>query len=229
MISIGEIEQAFKDVFQDGDGLVQSIDTVFEMGEGETFYKLVVSIHGLAVEDTMIIHTKFIFKTDLEKRLITENRFTYLYDINCIYHSKDFKNISELKSKMSNIVESNDFGDDIKQLSDFIEAPAMFLNHYLTKEKVTEHSVHEVIYQPKFKTTPCNETTFDFEINIDNNYKFDLSISKVESDEVENEKIYRYQFKFMDEVTTEESDSLENLHFMIGSNIVKILEDKLRG
>ena len=35
--------------------------------DNEEFYKLVISIHGLSMEDTLIIHTKFIFKTDLEK------------------------------------------------------------------------------------------------------------------------------------------------------------------
>jgi len=200
------------------------------MGDDESYYKLVMSIHGLSVEDTMIIHTKFIFKTDLEKRLVTEDSFTYLYDINCVYHNIGFQGLEDMKTKVEGIVESNNFGDDIKLLSDFIEAPAMFLNHYLRREKVTEYSVHEVIYQPKFKTTPCEETTFDFEVNVNNNHKFDVSISKIENDiEDENVDVYRYQFKFMDEVITEESDTLENIHFMMGYNIAKILDDKLKG
>ncbi len=229
MVSIREIEQVFKNVFQEEEGLVQSIETVYEMGEDKSYYKLVMSIHGLVVEDTMIIHTKFIFKTDLEKRLVTEDSFTYLYDINCVYHTMEFKSLEDMEKKVEDIVESNNFGDDIKLLSDFIEAPAMFLNHYLRREKITEYSVHEVIYQPKFKTTPCNETTFDFEVNINNNHKFDVSISKVENTEDADEDMYRYQFKFMDEVITEESDTLENIHFMIGSNVAKILDDKLKG
>jgi hypothetical protein len=223
MIGIGEIEEAFKDIFQGEEGLVRSIDTVYEMAEDRSHYRLVVSIHGLSVEDTMIIHTKFIFYTDLEKRLITDNSFTYLYDINCIYHVVEFSDVADVKKKIEDIVESNDFGDDIKKLSDFIEAPAMFLNHYLRKENITKYSVFEVKYEPKFKTQPCDQTTFDFEININNNHKFDVSISKVDQDTPS----YKFQFKFMDDITTEESEVLDNIHFIIGSSIVEILDDKL--
>ena len=230
MIRIAEVEQAFKDIFQEEDGMAQSIETVYEISNDEKFYRLVITIHGLSVEETMIIHTKFIFKTDLEKRLLIDKSFTYLYDINCIYHKMDFQNVIDMKNKIENIVEQNNFGDDIKILSDFIEAPAMFLNYYMRRAEITEYSVFDVKYEPKFKTQPCDSTTFDFEININNNYKFDVSIYKVdrESDDEEPDT-YRFNFKFMDEITTEESDSLQNIHFMIGSNIAKILDKKLKG
>lgn len=230
MIRIAEVEQAFKDIFQEEDGMAQSLETVYEISNDEKFYRLVITIHGLSVEETMIIHTKFIFKTDLEKRLLIDKSFTYLYDINCIYHKMDFQNVIDMKNKISNIVEQNNFGDDIKILSDFIEAPAMFLNYYMRRAEITEYSVFDVKYEPKFKTQPCDSTTFDFEININNNYKFDVSIYKVdrESDDEEPDT-YRFNFKFMDEITTEESDSIQNIHFMIGSNIAKILDKKLKG
>lgn len=230
MIRIAEVEQTFKDIFQEEDGMAQSLETVYELSDDEKFYRLVITIHGLSVEETMIIHTKFIFKTDLEKRLLIDKSFTYLYDINCIYHKMDFQNVIDMKNKIENIVEQNNFGDDIKILSDFIEAPAMFLNYYMRRAEITEYSVFDVKYEPKFKTQPCDSTTFDFEININNNYKFDVSIYKVdrESDDEEPDT-YRFNFKFMDEITTEESDSLQNIHFMIGSNIAKILDKKLKG
>ena len=62
----------------------------------------------------------------------------------------------------------NDFGEDIQILSDFIEAPAMFLNYYMKRAKITDYSVFEVEYEPKFKTHPCDKTSFDFKININN-------------------------------------------------------------
>ena len=172
MTRIAEIEQAFKDIFEEEEGLVQSIDTVYEMSQDENFYKLVISIHGLSVEDTLIIHTKFIFKVDLEKRNLIDNSFIYLYDINCNYRKVDFNNIVDMRNKIEDIIESNDFGEDIQILSDFIEAPAMFLNYYMRRAKITDYSIFEVEYQPKFKTTPCDNTTFDFKMNI--NRKFDL-------------------------------------------------------
>jgi len=228
MIRIAEIEQTFKDIFEE-QGLIQSIDTVYELSKNEEFYKLVISIHGLSVEDTLIIHTKFIFKTDIDKRKLIDNSFIYLYDINCNYRKVDFRNIIDLKSKIEDIIQSNDFGEDIQILSDFIEAPAMFLNHYMRRAKITDYSIFDVIYEPKFKTAPCDAITFDFEVNVNNNYKINISIYKIDrrSDEDEQDT-YRYKFTFMDEMETIESDTLRNIHFTIGSNIARILDKKLK-
>lgn len=227
-IKIAEIEQVFKDIFDEEDGMVNSVDTVYEMSPEGDFLKLVISIHGLTLEDTSIIHTKFIFKTDLEKRNIIENSFIYLYDINCIYHKMEFSTIIDLKKKIEDVVESKNFGEDLQILSDFIEAPAMFLNYYMKRAKITDYSIFDVEYEPKFKTTPCDKTTFDFKININDNYHMELSISKIDAESDEEEDIYRYQFRFMDEIETVEADTLKNLHFFIGSNIAKLLDRKLK-
>jgi len=230
MIRIAEIEQTFKDVFEDEEGLVQSVDTVYELSADEEFYRLVISIHGLSIEDTSIIHTKFIFKTDLGKRHVIDNSFIYLYDINCVYHKIEFKNVMDLKRKIEDIMESANFGEDIKILSDFIEAPAMFLNYYMRRYDITDYSVFDVTYTPKFKTTPCDKTTFDFEININNNYKIDLSIYKIDkpSDDEDHTDLYKFSFKFMDEMKTFETSTLDNIHYFIGQNIAKMLDEKLK-
>ena len=226
-IKIPEIEQTFKDILQDEEGKVASIDNVWEMSENEKYYKLVISIQNLSVSDTLIIHTKFIFKTDLQKRHIIDNSFIYLFDINCIYHKVDFENVIDLKKKIENIVESNNFGEDIKILSDYIEAPAMFLNYYMKRAKITNYSVFDVKYDPKFKTQPCDKTTFDFIININNNYNIELSIAKKDRKEDEDHDTYKFQFKFLDEYKTIEETTLYNIHYMIGSNIAKLLDEKL--
>lgn len=229
MVRIAEIEQTFKDIFEEEEGLVQSVETTYEMSDNEEFYKLVISIHGLSIEDTLIIHTKFIFKTDLEKRNVLDNSFIHLYDINCNYHKVEFKNIIDMKNKIEDIIESNDFGEDIQILSDFIEAPAMFLNYYMRRAKITDYSIFDVKYEPKFKTTPCDSVTFDFEIDINNNYKMDVSIYKIDrkSNDDKNDT-YRYQFKFMDDIETVEADTIRNIHFTIGSNIARVLDKKLK-
>ena len=227
-IKISEIEQTFKDVFEEEEGKVSSVETVYEYSDNEEFYKLVISIQNLSIEDTLIIHTKFIFKTDLKKQNAIDSSFIYLYDINCNYQKVDFDNILDLKSKIENIIESNDFGVDIKILSDFIEAPAMFLNYYMKKSKITDYSIFNVKYDPKFKTTPCEKTTFDFEIDINNNYTINLSISKKGKVDDEEYDVYKFQFKFLDEYETVETDTLKNIHFTIGSSIAKLLDDKLK-
>ena len=229
MARISEIEELLKEVFDEEKGVVNSVESIYESPEEGDFLKLVISIHGLVTEDTTIIHTKFIFKVDLEKRKTVEDSFIYLYDVNCVYHKLDFKNIIDLKDKITNIIESKDFGEDLQILSDFIEAPAMFLNYYMRRHKITDYSIFDVVYQPKFKTTPWDKTTFDFKVNINNNYDMGLSISKVDRDEEENEiDSYKFQFRFMDDIETLETDSLSNVHFFIGSNIAKMLDKKLK-
>jgi len=103
-IRIEEIENAFKEIFNEEDGVVSSIDTVYEKSENEEFLKLVICLHGLSTEDISIIHTKFIFKTDLNIRTIIDNSFLYLYDINCVYHKMEFTNIVDMKKKMNIII-----------------------------------------------------------------------------------------------------------------------------
>ena len=230
-IKISEIEQAFKDIFELEEGVVNTVESIYEMSLDEKFYKLVISIHGLSTEDTSIIHTKFIFKTDLDKRNIIDNSFIYLYDINCIYHKMEFTNVVDMKKKIEDIVESKSFGEDLQILSDFIEAPAMFLNYYMRRDKITDYSIFDVEYEPKFKTTPCDKVTFDFKININNNYHMEMSIHKIDKksdDKEDNVDIYKFQFKFMDEIETFESDTIKNVHFFIGDHIAKILDRKLK-
>ena len=227
-IKISEVEQVFKDVFEEEEGVVNTVESVYEMAGDEKFYKLVISIHGLSTEDTSIIHTKFIFKTDLDKRNLIEDTFIYLYDINCIYHKMEFGSVVDLKQKIEDIIESKNFGEDLQILSDFIEAPAMFLNYYMRRSKITDYSIFDVEYEPKFKTTPCDKVTFDFKININNNYDMDLSIHKIDKRGDDEQDVYKFKFKFMDEIETFESDTIRNLHFFIGDHIAKILDRKLK-
>jgi len=228
MIKISEIEQAFKDVFDEEKGVVTSVESIYEKPEHGDFLRLIISIHGLSVDDVNIIHTKFIFKVDNEKRNLTEESFIYLYDINCVYHKMEFNSIMDLKKKIEDIIESNDFSEDIQILSDFISSPAMFLNYYMRRANITDYSIFDVEYKPKFKTQPCNKTTFDFKININNNYNVDLSIYKVEADEEGESDIFKFQFKFMEEVKIIETDTIKNIHFFIGDNLAKILDRKLK-
>ena len=228
MITTKDLETTFKEIFEDERGLVQSIETVFELSRDKSFYKLVISIHGLSIEDTLIIHTKFIFKTNLKKNKLIENSFIYLYDINCEYHKVDFRNIIDLRKKIEDIIESNEFGTDLQILSDFIEAPSMFLNYYLKRARITNYSIYDVKYDPKFKTLPCSQITFDFKINVNNAYDISVSIQKKEKEEVDDIVRYKFRFQFLDKIFNRETDTLTNIHFFIGSNIAKTLDKMIK-
>jgi hypothetical protein len=230
-IRIAEVEEAFKEIFKEEDGVVTAIETVYEKSTDGDYLKLVICLQGLSTEDISIIHTKFIFKTDLEKRNLIENSFIYLYDINCVYHKIEFDSIIDMKKSINDIIESNNFGEDIQILSDFIEAPAMFLNYYMKRAKITEYSVFDVEYEPKFKIVSCDKTTFDFKININNSYDIEFSIHKIDKDLTEDPEdidTYKLQFRFMDEIESVESDTIKNIHFLIGSNMSKLLDRKLK-
>ena len=230
-IRIAEVEEAFKEIFKEEDGVVTAIETVYEKSSDGDYLKLVICLQGLSTEDISIIHTKFIFKTDLEKRNLIENSFIYLYDINCVYHKIEFNSIIDMKKSIDDIIESNNFGEDIQILSDFIEAPAMFLNYYMKRAKITEYSVFDVEYEPKFKIVSCDKTTFDFKININNSYDIEFSIHKIDKDLTEDPEdidTYKLQFRFMDEIESVESDTIKNIHFLIGSNMSKLLDRKLK-
>ena len=227
-MKISEVEEAIREIFKEEDGKVKSVETVYELSDDESFYRLVVSIQGLSIEDTLIIHTKFIYKADLQKVNIIDNSLIYLFDINCIYQKVEFANVVEMKQKIENIIESNDFGEDLIILSDFIEAPAMFINYYMRRAKITQYSVFNVKYEPKFKIQPCDQTTFDFEIDVNNSYTIYLSISKVDKKDKDDTNKYKMQFKFLDDVETVTNDTLQNIHYFIGSNIAKMLDAKLK-
>ena len=52
MIKISEIEKLFKEVFEEEEGKVSSVESVYELSKDEKFYKLVISIHNLSTKDT---------------------------------------------------------------------------------------------------------------------------------------------------------------------------------
>jgi hypothetical protein len=98
----------------------------------------------------------------------------------------------------------------------------------MKRSKIDDYSIFDVMYEPKFKTTPCDKTTFDFKININNNYTIELSIHKIDAKDDEDVNTYKFQFTFMDEIIISETDDLKNIHYFIGSNIAKILDKKLK-
>ena len=98
----------------------------------------------------------------------------------------------------------------------------------MRKNGITDYSVFDVKYEPKFKISSCDKTTFDFHININNNYDMEVSIKKIEREGPDETNTYKFQFKFMDEVESVESDTMKNIHYFMGSNIARILDEKLK-
>lgn len=218
MISIKQINSDLLKIFDDSK--VQLTDTVYELSSDGKYYKMIFSLHGIEVEvdeekNTTVLHTKFIFRTNLQKTILTENSFWYLHDINCKYIKVDFDGSLDLVSHAQKIFHENNFGKDIKALSRFIsEAPSSSINDFLFKNYVSNFSVTNVMYNPTQKISPCSNTTFDFDINLNNGeYFIKLSIKKIDANN------YRFFYYMNDNIETIQSEFIDTLPQLIGDHL----------
>lgn len=218
MISLKQIYSDLKSVFDNT--RVQMIDSVYERSLDKKYYKLVFSIHSLDVKleddekNTIILHTKFIFRVNNTKTSLVENSFWYLKDINCKYVKVDFNSNLELVEKLEGIIKENSFGKNMKVLSHFIsEAPSSSINDFLSKNYTDEFSVTNVTYNPSLKMAPCKNTTFDFDFELNNGENYiKLSIKKDGS-------IFRFFYYIEDQVEEIESEYLGPIPQIVGDHL----------
>ena len=143
---------------------------------------------------------------------LKNNYFSYLYDINCEYIRIDFSDLNDFGNKISNIFKENKFGKDIKILSDFIKSPSTLINKWFQENKITNISVVNLDFT-KIEIIPCEDISFDFKIELNNNQKVDLTIKK------ESDNKYLFNFKFLDNIYEEEQKNLNRLIETIGNNL----------
>jgi hypothetical protein len=191
---------------------VLSVKTVYEKINGSDELRLVVSMDKILYDDVNIIYTKLIFTTNKDKFKLTKNYFTYLFDINCEYVRIEFTDLNDFSTKISNIFKENKFGDNIKILSDFIKSPSTLINKWFEKNNITNISILNV-EQKTISIMPCKLLSFSFIIELNNNDKVDLTISK------EGEKDYLFKFKIFNNIYEDNESNLNRLVETIGSNI----------
>lgn len=201
------------------DSKVRSTKTVWEkMKDGEN-WKWVLTLHNLNWGDALILYTKFILKVTPDKEDLAILQFSYLFDLNCKYHFVNFKDETDLKLKLQAIIFNNAFGDDIKNLSQFIENPTMSLNKELSNQKITDYTVFDIDYSPKISVVPCKVSSFDFKFDINNVHEIELNIKK------EKENNYAFTFQFANKHTEVEVSDLSNIEGVIvnyiKSNIIE--------
>lgn len=179
IISIAEIEKIFKTVFDDTK--VTSVKTFFDNIDGDI--KLIISINNLYYDRTNIIYTKFIFNVDKTKEKIVNNECSYLYDINKHYRTFKFNNTDELQKKLDSILNKEDFGKDIKNLSDMNVRMTTLINEWFSQNKIETISVYNVKYTPLVDNMKSDSLFFKFEINIKDSEIIELSIRKIKDNE----------------------------------------------
>lgn len=210
-ITIEEISKALKNVFSDAE--ILSTDNVYEKIENSENLKLVIFLNKLFDGDISILYTKLIFVVDKEKTYLAQNSFSYLYDINCEYHTREFEDIEEFKKKVSNIFDNKIFGDNTLVLSKFIESPAVLINTWFEDNKIDDISIFNVKYGPKVHIMPCKSLFFSFDININNTNNIELIIKK------EKDGLFYLNFKIHDKTVTIERNNLSTLIETIGDTI----------
>ena len=199
-ITIEEISNVILEVL--GETKLKSLDHVYEQHGGQL--KLIMSFHNLNLIHDVLIHTKLIFNVDDGKVFLSNNQFTYLYDLNCSYKMMMFEDTEEARELLTEVFFDFSFGEDIRQLSTFIASPSRMVNEYLNDVGFNKTSVLTVDYQPKFNIVECSSFTADFNIDLINDYKFDLSIKKIE------ESHYEFTFKINDKYIKKELTTLVN-------------------
>ena len=209
-ILIEDLVKKIKDVFDTTK--VLSVKTVYEKINGSDELRLVMSIDKILYDDINIIYTKLIFNTDNNKSKLTKNYFTYLFDINCEYVRIEFTDLNDFSTKISNIFKENKFGENIKILSDFIKSPSTLINKWFEKNDITNISILNV-EQKAISIMPCKLLNFNFIIELNNNEKIDLTISK------EDENDYLFKFKIFNNIYEDNESNLKRLVETIGSNI----------
>jgi hypothetical protein len=191
---------------------VRSVESVYEKIKGSTDLKLIISMNKILYDEVNIIYTKLIFITNENKSKITKNNFTYVFDINCEYVRIDFSSLEEFDSKITNIFKENKFGENIKILSKFVRSPATLINTWFQDNKITNLSVTNV-EEKKISIMPCRSLSFSFVIDLNNNQKIELDVSK------EGDKEYIFNFKFLNNIYEDRQSDLKRLVETIGDNL----------
>ena len=179
VISLLDVEKVIKKIFNDKK--VSSVSTLYEKEDGEN--KFIITINNLFYEQTNIIHTKFVFYTDDNKKKLKYNYLHYQYNINCNYKEIKFEDITELEEGIKNIIDNRKFGDDIKILSDLSVTLASDVNKLLEEKDIVSVSIYSINYIPIVDAVPCDSLTFRFDINIDDTRFIKMIIKKVKKGE----------------------------------------------
>jgi len=211
MITVADLVNKITTVFDTTK--VLSVDTVYEHIKDSDELKLIIFMNKVLYEDVNILYTKLIFITDANKTNVTKNYFTYLFDINCVYHRVEFTDLEDMSQKIIDVFKKTDFGDNIKILSKFIKSPATLINEWFRDNQYTGLSVVGFKYEPKIKIQPCKSLFFSFEIDLNNNQSVSLEVTK------EADKVFILKFNVFDKFYTVEQPNLNNLVQVIGETL----------
>ena len=211
IISLSEVETVIKNIFNDTK--VSSASTVYEKDDKTGELKLIITINNLFYERTDILHTKFVFLVDDQKRKLLKNKFFYLYDINCNYKEVDFDDANNLETKINTIVNNKEFGKDIKELSDINITISVDVNKWLVDNGVDNISIYSITYHPIMDNIPCESLSFKFEMNLSDTKFVEVRLKKNKDND------YTFTFKEGDWFYDVTIDDIKGMVQVIGETI----------
>lgn len=209
-----DLQKAIKHIFSESQ-VRKFKDIVQKDSNGYNWY---LSFHDLRTRDSIVIHTKFIFKLTDDKKTLRKNEFLYLNDINCKYKIIKFENLGELEADINEILTQNMFGDDLISLSEFLIEPEREINSYFSSNNIEGYSVFEFEYYPNESIVACQNIVFEFDFNVNNNQDVKLIVNK-------NNKTYIYKFKSGGKVYTIKKNDLTDINKTIAVFIQKYLNN----
>ena len=213
-IAIRDIETAIREAMSGSE--IQFSDSVYEEKDGKL--RLIIFFNKLFSTNNVVLYTKLLFEVDKNKEYITgnskdQNFFKYLYDINCQYKMKMIDDINDFKNQWSKIIQNNEFGPNMRILSEFIKQPSFMINEWFNKNNIKDISLTGFKYEPKMKIMPCKSLSFHFVLNVNNSDDVELYIRK------EDRNDYIYTFTFNGENDTIEKSDLTTLVQTIGETL----------
>lgn len=213
-ISIRDIETAIKEVMNGSE--IQFTDSVYEEKNGKL--RLIIFFNKLFTENNVVLYTKLLFEVDKNKEYLLENNnsqnfFKYLYDINCQYVMKIIDDINDFKNIWYKIINENNFGPNLKVLSEFIKKPSFVVNEWFNKNDIKDISMTGFKYEPKMKIMPCKILSFHFVLNVNNSDDVELFIKK------EGKNDFIYSFNINGKKIDVEKSNLSTLVQTIGETL----------
>lgn len=200
-----DLQKGVKEIF--ADCRMESFKDVLE--KDRNGWNWILSFDLLESSTTLLIHTKFIFKLNEDKKKLRlnndKNEFLYLYDLNCKYRVQPFSDLINLKELIKDILMNDRFGENLLAVSAFMVSPAKAINKYFYENKVLGLSVFEVEYEPTSKIVPCKSLSIDFKFNVNN--KIDVNLEVLKEGDTKFNLIFEHQDK-RNEVEIDELNAL---------------------
>jgi hypothetical protein len=192
---------------------VASVEDVWE--QTKDGFKYILSCNHLISSSGAIINLKIILWVDTNKEVLTTNKLTYLYDINCVYKTYEFVDLDALKKQVKTIIEKKLFGKNIIVISDLLADSSQRVNEIFYNNKVKSYSVFSFNYEPADAITSCKNTVFKFILNVNGQNNLMLLIKLTDA--------WELTLNINDKTESKKINDLSKIFLFVANSIQKLI------